>query len=88
MAEPFENMVNKKRHTFIHITWLFIIYILPITVEAILYDTRAVSFQLVTLVTYVKYLNSDLIINIWKKKNRNGKRERIIRLNQRFQNRK
>ena len=43
------------------------IYLLPIAVEAIPWGTRAASSQLVTLVTYVKYLNSDLIINIWKK---------------------
>ena len=46
---------------------MFIFYIFPKTAEVIPWDTRAVSFQLVTLVTYVKSLNSDLII-IWKKK--------------------
>ena len=42
------------------------------------------------IVTYVKYLNSDLVINIWKKKkkkkkkkNRNGESERKIMLNER-----
>ena len=44
------------------------LYILPISVEAIPWATRAVLSQLVTLVSYVKCLNSDLIINIWKKK--------------------
>ena len=47
---------------------MFVIYILPTAVEAVPWGTRAVLSQLVTLVTYVKYLNSDLIINIWKKK--------------------
>ena len=42
---------------------------LPIIVEAISWRTRPVASQLVTLVTYVKYLNFDMIINIekWKK---------------------
>ena len=47
---------------------MFVIHLLPITVEAILWDTRAVSSKLVALVTYIKDLNSDLIIDIWKKK--------------------
>ena len=38
-------------------------------------DTRADSLQLVSLVTYVKYLNSDLIINIWRKKEMEKERE-------------
>ena len=67
---------------------MFIIYILPITVVAIPWDTRADSFQLVTLVTYVKYLNSDLIINIsnkTKEKQKLRKEENGIRPNERFQ---
>ena len=47
---------------------MFGIYFLPISVEAIPWGTGEVSSELVTLVTYVKYLNSDLIINIWEKK--------------------
>ena len=46
---------------------MFIIYILPITVEAIPWSTRTVASLLVTLAIYVKYLNFDLIINIEKK---------------------
>ena len=60
------------------------IYLLPIAVEAIPWGTRAASSQLVTLVTYVKYLNSDLIINIWKKKHRNGERRKRNSLNKGF----
>ena len=56
---------------------MFITYILPIKVEAIPWDTRADSFQLATLVTYVTYLNSDLIINIWKKKEIEKEREEL-----------
>ena len=128
----FENLFRRKV-PYIHwnITWLFVIYILPNTVESFLWDTsttqemkfsikgffsdcdqirkklqiwshllkkswmgnfifvqcRAVSSQLVTLVTYVKYLNSDLITNIFKK-NKNWERERKIRLNEVFQSRK
>ena len=40
-------------------------------------DTRADSLQLVSLVTYVKYLNSDLIINIWRKKEMEKEREEL-----------
>ena len=67
---------------------MLVIYILPIAVEVISWCTSAASSQLVTLVTNVKYLNYDLIINISnkaKKKNRNGERERRIRPNERFQ---
>ena len=60
-----------------NLTWLFIIYILPITVEAIPWHTRADSLQLVSLVTYVKYLNSDLIINIWRKTEMEKEREEL-----------
>ena len=60
-----------------NLTWLFIIYILPITVEVIPWHTRADSLQLVSLVTYVKYLNSDLIINIWRKKEMEKEREEL-----------
>ena len=38
-----------------------------IPVKTIPWSTRAVSFQLVALVTYTNYLNSDLVIDIWKK---------------------
>ena len=44
-----------------------LVSIVSIPVEANSWDTRAVPSQLVTLVTYVKYVNSDLIINIWQK---------------------
>ena len=44
---------------------MFVIYFLSIAVEAI---PKAVWFELITLAAYVEYLNSDLIINIWKKK--------------------
>ena len=47
---------------------MFVIYILSVAVGAIPWGARAVSSNLVTSVTYVKYLNSDLIINIWEKK--------------------
>ena len=64
---------------------MFVIYLLPITVEAILWDTRAVSSKLVALVTYIKDLNSDLTIDIWKKKKeKNGETRRRIRLNKGF----
>ena len=46
---------------------MLVIYILPIAVEVISWCTSAASSQLVTLVTNVKYLNYDLIINIWNK---------------------
>ena len=55
--------------------------------EAIAWGTKAVSSQLVTLVSYEKYPNSVLIISIFKK-NRNGERERRIRLNEIVQSRK
>ena len=85
----FENQVRQKI-PYIHwtITWLFVIYILPITVEAIPWGIRAVSSQLITLATYVKYLNSDLTISIGRKKQKWRKRDRRIRLNRIFQSRK
>ena len=46
---------------------MFVICILSIAVESILWETRVASFQLLTLVTYVKCLNSDLMIHISKK---------------------
>ena len=58
-----------------------------IPVKTIPWSTRAVSFQLVALVTYTNYLNSDLVIDIWKKRSRNRERERRPRLNERFQSR-
>ena len=70
-----------------NITWSSVIYISPIAVRAIPWETGAASSKLVTQVTYVKYLNSDAIINIWKKI-RKGERKRRIRLNERFQSRK
>ena len=41
---------------------------MSVTVEAISSDIRAVSSELVTSVSYVTYLNFDLMINIWEKK--------------------
>ena len=57
---------------------MFIIYILPLTVEDIPWGTRAVLFQSITLVTYVKHLNLDILINISKRTKRNGEKERRI----------
>ena len=71
----FEYLVNKNFFVFIHwkITWLFLIYILPLTFVNVPWGTAAVWFQPVTLTTYVKYLNSDLITNVWKKRKKNKK---------------
>ena len=43
---------------------IFLEYILPATLAAFPSGTRPVMFQFVALVTYVKYPNLDLIINI------------------------
>ena len=64
----YENVINKKHHIFIEILPDFGIYILPISVEAIPWGTRAVLSQLVTLLTY-------LIINIWGKKMEKERKE-------------
>ena len=46
-----------------------LVSIASIAVETISWSTRAFPSELVTLVTYTKYLNpDDLIIDIWKKK--------------------
>ena len=51
---------------------MFVIYILLIAVKAVLWGTRAVLSQ---LAPYAKYLNSELIINIWKKAEMEKERE-------------
>ena len=55
-----------------------LVSIVSVPVEADSWDTRAVPSQLVTLVTYVKYLNSDLIINIWQKSSHGERKKRIM----------
>ena len=43
--------------------------------QAAPWDTRSVTSQLVALVTYVKYLDFDLTINICKRRKRKGERD-------------
>ena len=57
---------------------IFLVYILPATLAAFPSGTRPVMFQFVALVTYVKYPNLDLIINIWKRKKRQRKKKEWI----------
>ena len=63
---------------------MFVIYTLSIALEAIPWGSRAVSSELVTSVAFVKYLNSDFIINIWEE-NRNGEKQGRIRLKKRYE---
>ena len=63
---------------------MFVIYTLSIALEAIPWGTRAVSSELVTSVAFVKYLNADLIINIWEE-NRNGEKQGRIGLKKRYE---
>ena len=66
--------------------WLiFLIKVLPITLEASPKGTSIATSQFATLVMLVMLVNLDLIINIWKRKNGREIRKRI-KLNGRFEN--
>ena len=66
--------------------WLiFLIYILSTTLATIPWGTRPVTSQFVAWVIYVKYPNTDLITNIWKRKKGREKRKRF-KLNRKFHN--
>ena len=46
-------------------------------VEAIPWGTKVISFRLVTLVASVKKLNSDLIVNVWKRTEMDQERDEL-----------
>ena len=56
---------------------MFARYFLPVEVEAIPWGTKVISFRLVTLVASVKKLNSDLIVNVWKRTEMDQERDEL-----------